>query len=105
MADRKKTALISVWNKNGLEKFASGLSLLGWRIYASGGTAGTIRESGIEVTPTEASAITATVAPTIELGSITVTPVIAIAYTSTVRPDVQGGEQAGLRSRLSISIK
>lgn len=53
MADRKKIALISVWNKNGLEKFASGLSLLGWKIYASGGTAGTIRESGIEVTPTE----------------------------------------------------
>ena len=53
MADRRKTALISVWNKKGLEKFASGLSMLGWRIYASGGTADAIRKSGIEVTSTE----------------------------------------------------
>ena len=53
MTDRTKTALISVWNKKNLGDLAGGLSSLGWKIYASGGTASHIRDSGIEVIPTE----------------------------------------------------
>lgn len=45
-------ALISVWDKTGIEQFAKGLSDLGWKIYASGGTAEVIKKSGIEVTDT-----------------------------------------------------
>lgn len=45
-------ALISVWDKTGIEQFAKELSGLGWKIYASGGTAEVIRKSGIKVTDT-----------------------------------------------------
>lgn len=53
MADRRRTALISAWNKNGLPDLAAGLSDMGWKIYASGGTAEHIRKSGTDVIPTE----------------------------------------------------
>jgi phosphoribosylaminoimidazolecarboxamide formyltransferase / IMP cyclohydrolase len=53
MADRRKTALISVFDKQGLEDLARGLAGMGWEIYASGGTAEHIRKSGSEVIPTE----------------------------------------------------
>jgi phosphoribosylaminoimidazolecarboxamide formyltransferase/IMP cyclohydrolase len=53
MTDRKRTALISAWNKNGLDELAIGLSDMGWKIYASGGTAEHIGKSGTEVVPTE----------------------------------------------------
>jgi phosphoribosylaminoimidazolecarboxamide formyltransferase / IMP cyclohydrolase len=46
----KENALISVYNKDGLEEFADGLSTQGFNIYASGGTAKRIGEAGIEVT-------------------------------------------------------
>ncbi|MGH3048875.1 MAG: bifunctional phosphoribosylaminoimidazolecarboxamide formyltransferase/IMP cyclohydrolase, partial [Gaiellaceae bacterium] len=42
-------ALISVYDKTGLEDFARGLHELGWRIVASGGTAAAIEELGIRV--------------------------------------------------------
>jgi phosphoribosylaminoimidazolecarboxamide formyltransferase/IMP cyclohydrolase len=42
-------ALISVYDKTGLEEFARGLHELGWRIVASGGTAKAIEELGIAV--------------------------------------------------------
>lgn len=42
-------ALLSVYDKSGIEDFARGLSDLGWRIYASGGTAKAIRAAGIDV--------------------------------------------------------
>ncbi len=51
MAD--KTALISAWNKKGLDKLAAGLSGMGFKIYASGGTAEHIEKCGIDVIPTE----------------------------------------------------
>ncbi|MCD4668861.1 MAG: hypothetical protein K8S14_00280, partial [Actinomycetia bacterium] len=51
MAD--KTALISVWNKKGLDELSAGLSGMGWKIYASGGTAEHIKKCGIDVIPTE----------------------------------------------------
>ena len=48
-----RTALISVWNKKNLDKLAAGLSGMGWKIYASGGTAKYIEKCGIDVIPTE----------------------------------------------------
>ncbi len=52
MAERR-TALISAWNKKGLDELAAGLSSMGWKIYASGGTAEHIEKCGIDVIPTE----------------------------------------------------
>jgi phosphoribosylaminoimidazolecarboxamide formyltransferase / IMP cyclohydrolase len=46
-------ALISVYDKTGLEVFARGLSDLGVEIVASGGTAAYIAEHGIDVVPVE----------------------------------------------------
>ncbi len=44
-------ALISVSNKDGLADLARGLDDLGIRCLSTGGTARTLRESGVEVTP------------------------------------------------------
>jgi len=52
-AGRNRTALISAWNKEGLEDFAGGLYAMGWTVYASGGTAKVIGDSGTPVVPTE----------------------------------------------------
>jgi phosphoribosylaminoimidazolecarboxamide formyltransferase/IMP cyclohydrolase len=52
MAEIAGTALLSVYDKAGIEEFAQGLSDLGWRIYASGGTAEAIKKAGVEVTDT-----------------------------------------------------
>ena len=46
-------ALISVFDKSGLETFATGLAGLGVEIVASGGTAGYLTELGVAVTPLE----------------------------------------------------
>jgi phosphoribosylaminoimidazolecarboxamide formyltransferase/IMP cyclohydrolase len=46
-------ALISVWDKTGLDGFAKGLSSLGWELVASGGTAAYIEELGLKVTQVE----------------------------------------------------
>jgi len=48
--NEQKNALISVYNKDGIVEFASGLIYLGWKIFSSGGTAKKLVESGIEVT-------------------------------------------------------
>ncbi|MCK5786577.1 MAG: bifunctional phosphoribosylaminoimidazolecarboxamide formyltransferase/IMP cyclohydrolase [Candidatus Sabulitectum sp.] len=53
MKETKRTALISAWNKQGLEDFAMGLSALGWEIWASGGTADVIGKAGVAVRRTE----------------------------------------------------
>jgi len=45
----QKTALISVYNKDGIEKFAQELINLGWDIIASGGTASVLEKAGIKV--------------------------------------------------------
>jgi phosphoribosylaminoimidazolecarboxamide formyltransferase/IMP cyclohydrolase len=46
-------ALISVYDKRGVDGFARGLVELGWEVVASGGTAGYLDEQGVEVTPVE----------------------------------------------------
>lgn len=52
MSDSAGNALISVWDKTGIEQFAKELSGLGWKIYASGGTAKVIKKAGINVSDT-----------------------------------------------------
>jgi len=46
-------ALISVWDKTGLDTLATGLDELGWDLVASGGTAAAIEGLGLEVTRVE----------------------------------------------------
>jgi len=46
-------ALISVWDKEGLDRLATGLAGLGWELVASGGTAAYLEELGVAVTPVE----------------------------------------------------
>jgi phosphoribosylaminoimidazolecarboxamide formyltransferase / IMP cyclohydrolase len=46
----KKVAFISVFNKDGIDRFAKGLADLGWEIMASGGTAKYLKENGISCT-------------------------------------------------------
>jgi phosphoribosylaminoimidazolecarboxamide formyltransferase / IMP cyclohydrolase len=48
-----KRALLSVWDKTGLEEFARGLADLEVELVASGGTAEFLGECGIEATPVE----------------------------------------------------
>lgn len=50
MAIKQKTALISVYNKEGITNFAKSLVDLGWKIISSGGTAKHLSEAGIAVT-------------------------------------------------------
>src|SRR5438067_8127788 len=50
---RVKRALISVSDKSGLVPFAQGLAVLGIEILSTGGTARTLREAHIPVTPVE----------------------------------------------------
>lgn len=45
-------ALISVFDKTGIEQFSRDLSDMGWKIYASGGTAATIEKAGVKVLDT-----------------------------------------------------
>lgn len=52
MSDIAGNALLSVFDKTGIEEFAEGLSKLGWNIYASGGTAEAIKKAGVKVTDT-----------------------------------------------------
>ncbi len=46
-------ALLSVYNKTNLVKFATTLVELGWDLVASGGTERALREAGLDVTPVE----------------------------------------------------
>jgi phosphoribosylaminoimidazolecarboxamide formyltransferase/IMP cyclohydrolase len=49
MGTRKPTALLSAFNKAGLDKFAAGLLACGWDILASAGTAKFLGEKGLRV--------------------------------------------------------
>lgn len=50
MSDAAGIALLSVYDKTGIAEFAKGLADLGWRIYASGGTAKAVADAGVAVT-------------------------------------------------------
>ena len=46
-------ALISVWDKEGIDEFAAALSELGWELVSSGGTATFLEQQGLVVTRVE----------------------------------------------------
>jgi phosphoribosylaminoimidazolecarboxamide formyltransferase / IMP cyclohydrolase len=48
-----RRALISVYNKDGIDTFARGLDELGWELVSSGGTAAFLEEQGLDVTTVE----------------------------------------------------
>lgn len=50
MSEKAGNALISVYDKTDITKFADGLHELDWKIYASGGTYRTITEAGVPAT-------------------------------------------------------
>jgi phosphoribosylaminoimidazolecarboxamide formyltransferase/IMP cyclohydrolase len=73
---RQKTALISVYNKEGIADFAKGLVDLGWKIISSGGTAKHLSGAGIPVT---------------DVAEITGVPAILSHRVVTLHPKIQGG--------------
>ena len=72
----KPKALISVWDKQGIDDFARVLVQAGYEIVSSSGTAGYLRESGIEVT---------------EVADITGMPHILGGRVKTLHPRIMGG--------------
>lgn len=46
-------AILSVYDKTGLEEFGKGLAESGWDLVASGGTARVLERAGVEITPVE----------------------------------------------------
>ncbi len=69
-------AILSVHNKAGLVDFAKGLTALGWRLLASGGTAKLLHENNLEVT---------------EVAEYTKSPEILGGRVKTLHPAVHGG--------------
>jgi len=50
MTTHQKTALLSVFHKEGITQFAQALVVLGWNILSSSGTCRRLREAGVPVT-------------------------------------------------------
>ena len=73
---RQKTALISVYNKEGIVDFAKSLIALDWKIISSGGTAKYLKDAGLEVTDVE---------------EITGMPPILSHRVVTLHPKIHGG--------------
>jgi phosphoribosylaminoimidazolecarboxamide formyltransferase/IMP cyclohydrolase len=69
-------AILSVYDKTGLVKFARGLIDLGWALLASGGTAKLLRENGLPVT---------------EVAEYTKSPEILGGRVKTLHPAIHGG--------------
>ena len=69
-------ALVSVFDKTGLEEFAKDLASYGWNIVASGGTAAHLEKAGIEV---------------ISVDEITGFPEILGGRVKTLHPKIFGG--------------
>jgi len=72
----QKTALISVYNKDGITDFAKSLIGLGWKIISSGGTAKHLSDAGISVT---------------DVAEITGMPAILSHRVATLHPKIHGG--------------
>lgn len=70
------TAILSVHNKTGLIEFAQSLTLLGWTLLASGGTAKLLRQNNIAVT---------------EVADYTQSPEILGGRVKTLHPAIHGG--------------
>ena len=71
-----KRALISVWDKSGLDTFTKELSNHGVEIISSGGTAKFLRESGIDVK---------------DVSEITGFPEMLDGRVKTLHPKIHGG--------------
>ena len=69
-------ALISVYDKTGIIETAKALAELGWDIVSSGGTAATLREAGVDVTPVE---------------EVTQSPEMLDGRVKTLHPNIHGG--------------
>ena len=69
-------ALISVYDKTGIIDMAQALSQMGWDIVSSGGTAATLRDEGIDVTPVE---------------EVTGSPEMLDGRVKTLHPRIHGG--------------
>jgi phosphoribosylaminoimidazolecarboxamide formyltransferase/IMP cyclohydrolase len=69
-------ALLSVYDKEGLVEFAQGLADLGWELVASGNTAATLREAGMEP---------------IEVADVTGSPEMLGGRVKTLHPKIHGG--------------
>jgi phosphoribosylaminoimidazolecarboxamide formyltransferase / IMP cyclohydrolase len=90
-----RRALISVFDKTGLDEFANGLAELGVELVASGGTAAYISELGLSVTPVDAL----TDVPELLGGRVkTLHPKIhgAILARRNVKADVEALEEHGI---------
>ncbi len=74
--NRQKTALISVYDKTGIESFAKSLVDLGWKIISSGGTAKYLLDKGIVVT---------------DVAEVTGLPPILGHRVVTLHPKIHGG--------------
>jgi len=70
------TALLSVYDKTGLEHLASGLTALGWRLVSSGGTSAALAAAGIEHQSVE---------------ELTGSPEMLGGRVKTLHPKVHGG--------------
>jgi phosphoribosylaminoimidazolecarboxamide formyltransferase/IMP cyclohydrolase len=69
-------ALISVYDKTGLDEFARGLAELGWELVASGGTAAQLEQAGLAVTHVE---------------DVTQAPEMLGGRVKTLHPRIHGG--------------
>ncbi len=72
----KKRAILSVYDKSNLQKFAQGLHDLGWELIASGGTARLLRQAGL---------------PVLDVAEITGAPEMLGGRVKTLHPAVHGG--------------
>ena len=69
-------ALISVYDKTGIIETAKALAELGWDIVSSGGTATTLSEANVDVTPVE---------------QVTQSPEMLDGRVKTLHPNIHGG--------------
>ena len=69
-------ALISVWDKEGIEALGTALSGLGWQILSTGGTSRRLREAGIDV---------------IDVSEATGHPEVFDGRVKTLHPAIHGG--------------
>lgn len=72
----RKLALVSVWDKNGLEEFVRELVALGYEILSTGGTAKYLTDKGISIT---------------SVSSYTGSPEILDGRVKTLHPKIHGG--------------
>ena len=69
-------ALLSVWEKSGIEDLGRALSAMGWELLSTGGTARALRDAGLEV---------------IDVSEATGHPEVFDGRVKTLHPAVHGG--------------